>query len=129
MLPFMIEETDFKYIGESGEVNGNPGTESTEIYAEVLCCAQSLSHVCLFATPYTVAHQAPLSCGFPRQEYWSGLPCLLPGDLPCPGIKPRSPSLQGYSLLSEPPVKPTLKYQVPNNSMTFVCDFRHPSYS
>ena len=52
----------------------------------------------LFATPWTVARQAPLSMGFSRQEYWSGLPCLSPGDLPDPGIKPRSPALQADSL-------------------------------
>ena len=45
----------------------------------------------LFATPRTVAHQAPLSMGFSRQEYWSGLPFLPPGDIPDPGIKPTSP--------------------------------------
>ena len=44
------------------------------------------SRVCLFAIPWTVAHQAPLSMGFSRQEYWSGLPCPPPGDLPDPGI-------------------------------------------
>ena len=49
--------------------------------------AQSLSCVRLFATPWTVAHQAPLSMGFSRQEYWSGLPFLFPGDLPDPGIE------------------------------------------
>ena len=45
-----------------------------------------------------VAHQAPLSMGLPRQEYWSGLPCPSPGDLPNPGIEPESPALQGDSL-------------------------------
>ena len=50
--------------------------------------AQLLSRVCLFATPWTVACQAPLSMGFSRQGYWSGLPCPSPGDLPDPGIKP-----------------------------------------
>ena len=45
------------------------------------------SRVRLFAAPWTVAHQAPLSMGFSRQEYWSGLPCLSPGDLPDPGIE------------------------------------------
>ena len=60
----------------------------------------------LFATPWTVAHQAPLSMGFSRQEYWSGLPCPSPGDLPKPGIKPRRPALQRDSLPSEPPGKP-----------------------
>ena len=51
-----------------------------------------------FATPWTIAHQAPLFMGFPRQEYWSGLPFLL-GDLPVLGIKPSSPVLQEDSLL------------------------------
>ena len=55
-------------------------------------CAQSLSFVWLFATPWTVAHQTPLSMGFPRQEYWSGLTFPSPGDLPDPGIKPLSPA-------------------------------------
>ena len=50
-----------------------------------------VSHVQLFATPWTVAHQALLSMGFSRQEYWSGLPCPPPGDLPNPGIEPVSP--------------------------------------
>ena len=57
-----------------------------------------LSHVLLFATPWTVAHQAPLSMGFSMQEYWSGLPCPHPGDLPNPDIKPtslKSPALAG----------------------------------
>ena len=57
-------------------------------------------------TPGIVAHQAPLFMEFSRQEYWSGLPCLPPGDLPNPGIKPRSPTLQADSLPSEPPGKP-----------------------
>ena len=48
------------------------------------------SRVQLFATPWTVARQAPLSIGFSRQEYWSGLPCPPPGDLPNPGIEPKS---------------------------------------
>ena len=48
------------------------------------------SHVQLVATPWTVAQQSPLSVGFPRQEYWKGLPCPPPGDLPNPGIKPAS---------------------------------------
>ena len=58
------------------------------------------------ATPWTVAHQAPLSMGFSRQEYWSGLPFPSPGDLPNPGIKPRSPALQADSLPTELQGKP-----------------------
>ena len=53
----------------------------------------SLSRVQPFGIPWTVAHQAPLSMGFSRQEYWSGLPFPSPGDLPSPGIKPESPAL------------------------------------
>ena len=66
---------------------------------------KSLSHVPLFVTPWTVARQAPLSMGFSRQEYWSGLPFLSPGDLPKPGIEPGSPALQADTLPSEPPGK------------------------
>ena len=65
-----------------------------------------LSHVRLFATLWTIALQAPPSMGFSRQEYRSGLPFPLPGDLPDPGIKPESPSLQADSLLSDLPGKP-----------------------
>ena len=58
------------------------------VCVRVCVCVQSLSHVRLFVTVWTVAHQAPLTLGFPRQEYWSGLPFPPPGDLPDPGIKP-----------------------------------------
>ena len=61
-----------------------------------------LSCVRLFAIPWTVAYQAPLSIGFSRQECWSGLPFPSPGDLPNPGIEPRSPALQADALPSEP---------------------------
>ena len=54
---------------------------------------QSLSRVRLFATPWTVAYEAPQSMGFTRQEYWSGLPFPSPGDLPDPGIEPGFPAL------------------------------------
>ena len=56
-------------------------------------------------TPWTVACQVPPSMGFSRQEYWSGLPFPSPGDLPDPGIEPRSPALQADALPSEPPGK------------------------
>ena len=64
------------------------------------------SHVQLFASLWTVAPQAPLSLGFSRQEYWSGLPCPSPGDLPDPEIKPRAPTLQADSLPAELQGKP-----------------------
>ena len=70
--------------------------------------AKSLSRVQLFVTPCTVAHLAPLSMGFSRQEYWSGLPCPPSGDLPDPGIEPTSLNLhwQVGSLPLVPPAKP-----------------------
>ena len=67
---------------------------------------KSLSLFRLFATAWTVAHQAPLSIEFSRQEYWSGLTFLPPGDIPDPGIEPGSPALQADTLPSEPPGNP-----------------------
>ena len=75
------------------------------------CVLTCFSRVQVFATLGTVACQAPLSMGFSRQEYWSGLPCPLLGDLPNPGIKPASPkslAFQVDSLLTEPSGKPLL---------------------
>ena len=75
---------------------------------------KSLSHVQLFVTPWTVAHQAPLSdqaapsMEFSRQEYWSGLPFPFPGDLPDSGTEPVSPALQTDALPSEPLGKPLI---------------------
>ena len=66
---------------------------------------KSLSCVQLFATPWTIAYQAPLSMGFSRQEYWSGLPLPSPANLPDPGIEPWSPALLTDTLPSEPPGK------------------------
>ena len=59
-----------------------------------------------FVILWIVAHQTPLSIGFAKQEYWSGLPLSSPGDLPDPGIKPISPALAGRFFISEPPGKP-----------------------
>ena len=59
-----------------------------------------------FATPCTVAHQAPLSMGFARQEYWTGLPFSSPGNFPYPGMEPWSPALAGRFFTTEPPGKP-----------------------
>ena len=87
-----------------------PGLSFRSSHRKV-CCAEkpkgkSLSRVRLFATPWTEAYQAPLSMGFSRQEYQSGLPVPSPGDLPDPGIKAGSPTLQADALPSEPPGKP-----------------------
>ena len=73
------------------------------------------SHVRLFATLWTVAHQASLSLGFSRQEYWNRLPCPPPGDLPDPGVEPvtpMSPALQADSLSAEPSEKPLFSHTV-----------------
>ena len=74
--------------------------------SQCMCVCQLLSCVLRFAAPRTVASQAPLSMGFSRQEYWSGLPFPSPRDLPNPGIEPGSPTLQTDSLLCEPQGKP-----------------------
>ena len=81
-----------KRVGEKSEVK----------WSEV----KLLSRVRLFATWWTVAYQAPLSMGFSRQKYWSGLPFPSPGDLPDPGIEPGFPTLEADALTSEPPGKP-----------------------
>ena len=76
------------------------------LFEKVEVKVKLLSRVRLFATPWTVAHQAPPSMGYSRQESWSGLSFPPPGNLPNPGIKPRSPVLQADALTSEPPVRP-----------------------
>ena len=78
---------------------------------------KSLSRVRLFATPWTVAHQAPLAMGFSRQQYWSGLPFPSPEDLPDPGIESRSAALQAEALTSEPPGKLYAEYIMRNAGM------------
>ena len=70
----------------------------------------SVAHLQLSATPWTVARQAPLSMGLPRQGYWGGLPFPSLGDLPDPGIEPGSPALQADASPSEPPGKPTCNW-------------------
>ena len=64
-------------------------------HSSALIIVETFSRVQLFVTPWSVAHQAPLSMGLPRQEYWSGLPFPPPGHLPYPGVDPMSPELAG----------------------------------
>ena len=78
-----------------------------------------LSCVQLFATPWTVVHQTPLSMEFFRQEYWSGKPFPSPGDLPNPGTEPSAPALQADSLPSEPPGKPKVYSSSPKFFSSF----------
>ena len=74
-------------------------------------CVLSHSVMSDSATPWTVAHQAPLSMGFPRQEYWSRLPFPLPEDLPYPGINLLSPALAGGFFTIQPPWKTIYTYK------------------
>ena len=85
-------------------------TNLSEIIQQYLSKCQLLSCARLFATPWTAAHQTPLSMRFCRQGYWSGLPFPSPGDLPNPGIEPGSPALQADSLLTELQGKPLYVY-------------------
>ena len=84
-------------------------------------CAQLLSCVRLFSTLWTVALQAPLSMGFSRQEYWSGLSFPPPGDLPDPGIKPRFPALEVDSLPTVPPGKHTNTIDIVYSNLFDIC--------
>ena len=74
-------------------------------------CVCLVTQACpTLVTPGTVVHQAPLSMGFSRQEYCSGLPCPSPGDLSDPGVEPTSPALAGGFFTTEPPGKPKCPY-------------------
>ena len=99
-----------------------------EPFSKELCvvCAQSLSHVWLFVTPWTVAPLAPLSMGFSRQEYWNRLPFSPPGDLPNPGIKttsPAPPASAGGFFTTEPPGK---SREPRSNSFSITFNLWHP---
>ena len=80
---------------------------------------KSLSRVQLFATPWTVAYEAPPSMEFSMQEYWSGLPFPSSGNLPDPGIQPGSPALQADALPSEPPGKPQKEGDIRKTDISF----------
>ena len=91
------------------------------IWSPMLCVPSHFSHVRLFATLWTIAHQVPLSILFPRQEYWSGLPHPPPGDLPNTGIEPwflRLLKWQAVSLPLAPPAAAAKSLQ----SCTTLCD-------
>ena len=83
----------------SSSENGPISRQTGGIAKQRKVKVKSLSHVQPFGTPWAVDCQAPPSMGFSRQEYWSGLPFLSPGDLPNPGIKPGSPTLQADSTI------------------------------
>ena len=101
--------------------------DKSELSCSIVGWGQLLSYFWLFVTPWTVAHQAPLSMRFPRRECWSGLPFPSPGDLPDSGIEPGSPTLQTDFIPPEPPGKP------PMTSYTFSLSYFpsvmwYPSY-
>ena len=97
-------------FSDTDHLQERPALFTRELPVHMVQDSPVLSHavmsVRLFATPQTVAHLAPMSMGFSRQEYCRGLPFPPPEDLPDPGIKPASPALQADSLLSEPLGKP-----------------------
>ena len=104
--PSRTQLSDFTYVLTSSHLYMTTGKT---IDFHTLNESISYSDMWLFATTWTVAHQAPLSIAFPRQKYWSGLPFPSPGNLPSPGTEPRCPALQADSLWSEPPGKPPNK--------------------
>ena len=80
----------------------HPSLQQQQAVTEEILSLSLVAKSCpTLAIPWTVACQAPLSMGFSRQEYWSGLPFPFPGDFPDPGIEPGSPALQADSLLTE----------------------------
>ena len=85
------------------------------IMPSVVGVLESLNCIWRFASPWTAALQAPLSMGFSRQEYWSGLPFPSPGGFPHPGIQPKSPALAGGFLTTKPPGKPIALSMVLSN--------------
>ena len=109
----MVERSDRMWF--TGEGKGKP--------LQYSCLEEMkwLSGVRLFLNQWTVAYKAPLSLGFSKQEYCSGLPFPSPGDLPNPGIKPGSPILQADSLPSEVGVREGINWEFRTNRYTLLC--------
>ena len=109
--PRKLQQPDFILLGSKITVDGDCSHEIQRhllLEGEAMTNLSVLSHcspVKFSVTLWTVALQAPLSMRFSRQKYWSGLPCPSPGDMPNPGIKSGSPTLQADSLCSESPGK------------------------
>ena len=99
------------------------------IISSVCVCDQSLSCVRLFATPWAVAHQSPLSVEFSREEHCSGLPFPSPGDLPDPGIKPTSPAFAGGFCTTAPSKKPLIPCGLPTSQPTSCLLLQSPELS
>ena len=97
------------YIGEDNW-KGREREKENETTKLTICCCLVTKSCLILCDLWTIACQAPLSLGFPRQDYWSGLPFPSPGHLPDPGIIPASPALAGGVFTTEPPGKP--KYTI-----------------
>ena len=103
---FQSNLINIRFITKSGLLLNEPNVY-VQMYKYIFVhFVLSLSRVELFATPWTVACQAPLFMGILQKEYWRRLPCPPTGDLPSPGKEPRSPALQVDSLPSDPPGEP-----------------------
>ena len=105
----MLHLRCLKFLKSKGKNSNSEAKNGVNTIAMMCMHAQSLSRVQFCATPWTVAHQAPLSVGLSWQENWGGLPFSPPGDLPDPGNKPTSPvasALQADSVAAEPAGKP-----------------------
>ena len=94
LSPLFHLSLSYTYVDALNQLcTSQPAFSSSQMFPLLISCeVKSLSRVRLLATPWTVAYQAPPSTGFSRQEYWSGLPFPSPGNLPDPGIEPRSPA-------------------------------------
>jgi len=101
-VDFCTQQTEYVFLPKH--------TKRTKQYENLFVVVQLLSRVLLFTTPRTVAHQAPLSMGFPRQEYWNGWPFPSPGDLSDAETEPASSALADGFFTAEPRGKPTKMY-------------------
>ena len=102
----MDRETEYTFFSEEGIQMVNKYIKRCSLV--ICCCCCLVTQACLIlVTPWTVACQDPLSMGFPRQEYWSGLPFSSPKDLPDLGIQPASPVFTGGFFTTETPGKPS----------------------
>ena len=105
------------FLKSNSPVTAEPSTQGGALPHPLAILGVSCSVVSDSLNPRTVPHHTPLSMGFSRQEYWSGLPCPPPEDFPSPGIEPGSPALQEDSLLSEPPGKSRYSGEEPSSDL------------
>ena len=104
--PGFLQNTSMHDFYFEWEVEYTTNGKEILIFVLINSCAGMLSLIWLFATPWTVAHQAPLFMEFSRQEYWSRMPFPTPADLPNPGIEPESLVLADRFFITESPGKP-----------------------